>query len=427
MDPLSTSASIVALIQLSSTVINYLSNVRSGPKELQQIRSETSSVLGILITLQDQIDQTGSEDPFSSVLRSLNVPGGPFGQVRAALQRLDLKLAPTKGWVKLGKALKWPLEKEEIHEILNTIERQKALLSLAQQNDHIALSRAVAASVGTVHRRVDELSAGVIDLQIGEKQKKIRRWLSAPDPSSNYKKALRSRQEGTGEWFLKTNAYRDWLSKPGYLLWLHGIPGCGKTVLSSTIIQRTDEHCRSRSGLLILYFYFDFNDVEKQQHEKMIRSLIVQLFAQYVNVPPVLESLYSSCTNGERQPAYDSLLSTLYIMLRDFSDTYLVLDALDEGSKRKELLLCIEELAGWRDLNLHILTTSRREKDIEDSMEPLIDDQRRICIQSALVDSDICMYIHSRLQVDRDLRRWRDMPKVQQEIGDTLMGKADGM
>ena len=47
MDPLSTSASIVALIDLSSTVIKYLSNVRNGPKELQQLRSETSSVLTI--------------------------------------------------------------------------------------------------------------------------------------------------------------------------------------------------------------------------------------------------------------------------------------------------------------------------------------------------------------------------------------------
>ena len=281
------------------------------------------------------------------------------------------------------------------------------------------------ASIRTVHREVEEISVGVTNLQIGGKQKKISRWLSAPDPSSNYDKALKSRQGGTGELFFKTDAYRDWLSKPRYLLWLHGIPGCGKTVLSSTIIQRTDDYCRHRSGLLILYFYFDFNDVEKQQHEKMIRSLIVQLFAQCMNIPLILESLYSSCTNGERQPAYDSLLSTLYMMMREFSDTYLVLDALDKCSKRKELLSCIEELAGWRDLSLHILTTSRREKDIEDSMEPLVDNQRRICIQSALVDGDIRAYVDSRLQFDRDLRRWRDTPKAQQEIKDTLMRKAD--
>ena len=97
MDPLSTSASIVALIELSSAVIKYLSNVRNGPKELQQLRSETSSVLSILIIFQNQADQTRPDNSFSSTLRSLNVPRGPFEQVHKALERLDMILAPTEG------------------------------------------------------------------------------------------------------------------------------------------------------------------------------------------------------------------------------------------------------------------------------------------------------------------------------------------
>lgn len=40
MDPLSISASIIALLQLSSTIIGYLSDVKGGPKELQKIRLE---------------------------------------------------------------------------------------------------------------------------------------------------------------------------------------------------------------------------------------------------------------------------------------------------------------------------------------------------------------------------------------------------
>ena len=106
MDPLSNLASIVALTQLSSTVINYLSNVRNGPKELQQLRSETSSVLSILIVFQNQADRIRPDASFSSTLQSLNVPGGPFEQIRTALERLNLMLAPTEGWKKLGKVLK---------------------------------------------------------------------------------------------------------------------------------------------------------------------------------------------------------------------------------------------------------------------------------------------------------------------------------
>ena len=57
MDPLSGSASIVALLQLTSTVIKYLSDVRDGPKELQRIRLEVSSILSILIILQGRAVQ----------------------------------------------------------------------------------------------------------------------------------------------------------------------------------------------------------------------------------------------------------------------------------------------------------------------------------------------------------------------------------
>lgn len=427
MDPLSVSASIIALLQLTGTVISYLSDVSDGPRELQRVRREISSALGILIMLQDQANQATQGDSFSSTLKSLNVPYGPFEQFHTALERLALKLAPVQGWRKIRKAFKWPFEKEEIHEILDIIERQKSLFSLARQSDHIALSKAIGGDIKTIQKGVNEISLGVNSLQIGERHNKIRQWLSAPDPSSNYNKALKNRSANTGDWFLQTTIYSNWLSEPGSLLWLYGIPGCGKTILSSTIIQETVGYCQSRTNSIVLYFYFDFNDVEKQQHEKMIRWLVIQLSLQHTSTLQALESLYSSCRNGESQPVYDSLLATLQQMIGYFQDTYLIIDALDECVERGELLTSIEKLAGWKDVNLHILTTSRGEKDIRESIEPLVNDQGKFCIQSTLVNNDICAYIRNRLQTDRDLKRWQDKPEVQKEIENTLMAKADGM
>ncbi|KAL8716709.1 MAG: hypothetical protein Q9181_008396, partial [Wetmoreana brouardii] len=188
MDPLSVSASIVALLQLTGTVINYLSDIRDGPAELQRIRSEVSSISVILITLQDQADRAKQNDPFCSTLGLLTGSNGPFEQFRDASERLASKLAPVEGLRKFGKAVIWPFEKEELRQILQTIERQKALFSLAQQNDHIALSRAISDEVKTVHSDVKEITLGITSIQMGERMKDIRRWLSAPDPSSNYNK-----------------------------------------------------------------------------------------------------------------------------------------------------------------------------------------------------------------------------------------------
>lgn len=250
---------------------------------------------------------------------------------------------------------------------------------------------------------------------------RIIEWLDGPDPSTNYNRALKTRTPKTGSWFIESKAYADWKNTPS-LLWLHGIPGCGKTVLSSTILENV-QHTKPDSA--VLFFYFDFNDAEKQRHEKMIRSLVCQLSRFCAN--SILQTLHSSCSNGNRQPTGEMLLSTLRQMMTSLGDTYIILDALDECTERDELLEEIEEVVSWKDANLHLLITSRREKDIDEALTPLSDRRNRIAIQSALVDADIRTYIHGRLQVDRKLKRWQKRSNVQTEIEDTLTRKANGM
>lgn len=138
MDPLSISASITALLQLTSTVIQYINSVKGASEDRRRILSELASVNGILFILQDQADHAKQGDQWSSTLQSLSVPEGPLEQFRRALELLSTKLAqPAKGLKKLGNALSWPFQKEEIKDILSSIERQKALFNLARQNDHM--------------------------------------------------------------------------------------------------------------------------------------------------------------------------------------------------------------------------------------------------------------------------------------------------
>ena len=206
-------------------------------------------------------------------------------------------------------------------------------------------------------------------------------------------------------------------------LWLRGIPGCGKTVLTSTIIDDVIHHCHLIPALTVVYFYFDFNDIEKQQYEKMIRSLIKQLSIQCTSTPKALESHFSSCMNGERQPRISELLTTLQQMVQEFDEIFIILDALDECKDRQGLLDSVKEIAGWKLGKLHIAVTSRSEQDIKEVLEPLVTGQ--ICIQNALVDADIYIHLHERLQNDPKLKAWP--PKVQKEIKETLMNGAHGM
>ena len=270
------------------------------------------------------------------------------------------------------------------------------------------------------------LSLHVLCLRdIASEHLRIIDWLAAPDPSTNYNRALTDRNPKTGLWFIEGSAYIDWKTTPRSFLWLYGIPGCGKTILSSTILQNVLKECQAKTTSAVLSFYFDFNDAEKERYEKMMRSLISQLSRCCVS--PALQDLHSSCLNGGRQPTLEVLLETLHQMMKSLGDIYVVIDALDECTERNQLLKALEKMASWEDVSLHMLATSRRETDIEEALNLFSDESNRISIQSALVNADIRTYTHDRLLNDRELRRWLKHPKVQLEIEDTLVEKAAGM
>lgn len=108
--------------------------------------------------------------------------------------------------------------------------------------------------------------------------------------------------------------------------------------------------------------------------------------------------------DGERQPTYKVLIATLRRMMRTVKECFIVLDALDESKERLELLEVIEGIVQWEEINTHILTTSRTERAIEESMESLTRKQQRVCLQNEMIHDDICAYIRNRLQSDRRLK-----------------------
>ncbi len=243
----------------------------------------------------------------------------------------------------------------------------------------------------------------------------------------NYHKALKQRQVDTGLWFLKSDQYVKWKTVAASSLWLYGIPGCGKTVLSSTVIQSVLQHCGDDPGKVVAYFYFDFNDVQKRDPERMVRSLICQLSHQCVKIPAGLDTLFSSCENGRQEPSLDALLDVVQQMAQEFPQSYVILDALDECADQAGLLGILETMIGWQLQNLHLLVTSRRERGIESVLESFVDGQNMVCLQSELVDEDIQRYVRQRLSDDRSLGKWQKDPAIRQEIETVLMKGAHGM
>jgi hypothetical protein len=97
-DPLSISASIIAVLQLTSTVIGYISEVSTASKDRQRVLLEVSSTQGILSALKGLGENAGWPSSWTLTVQSLNVPGGPPEQFKTALERLASKLKPVEGW-----------------------------------------------------------------------------------------------------------------------------------------------------------------------------------------------------------------------------------------------------------------------------------------------------------------------------------------
>ena len=71
---------------------------------------------------------------------------------------------------------------------------------------------------------------------VEKRKNEIIRWLSPIDPTINQAAARKKHEDQTGEWFTKGEEYRKWTKNTNSFLWLHGIPGCGKTILWSDLM-----------------------------------------------------------------------------------------------------------------------------------------------------------------------------------------------
>ncbi|KAH8977721.1 hypothetical protein EDB92DRAFT_2108475 [Lactarius akahatsu] len=298
--------------------------------------------------------------------------------------------------------------------------------------------RSVENKVGSVTKDVKENGVAiqqvvnkVSDLNRNELRKELRKWVAPPDPSVNYNTASGAHHEGTAEWCTKGNTLANWKAS-GSLLWIHGKPGAGKSILSSAIIR--DIKPMSNAGPAFLaYFYFDFKDKAKQDIRALLSSLLVQLSDQSDIFCDALYSLYSAHRQGSERPTDESLSQCLKYVLTSAGPVpiYFILDALDEcpygsglPSPRETLLDLVDELVKLRLPTLRLCVTSRPEFDIRTALKPLATQQVSLHDESGQTQ-DIKNYIADVVRSDRRMKRWRDEEKDM--VIEKLAEKADGM
>ncbi|KAF7978225.1 hypothetical protein HWV62_1224 [Athelia sp. TMB] len=260
-----------------------------------------------------------------------------------------------------------------------------------------------------------------------QKKREIHKWMKAPDTSPSYNAARKKHQPGTGSWFLDGSKFSQWKERAGSVLWLRGGPGCGKTILSSSVIKNVMEFCQLKPASRgYAYFFFDGTKAQSESlnYESLTRSLITQLSDRCGdNIPDALVDMYHKCDSGHRQPLESQLEGTLSKIMETFDSTYIVIDSLDECVEKTDLLKWIQSVALGSSGKLHLMLASRPEAQIEQSLTSLYNLQKVSVGDRSTVD-DINAYLDARLQAP-DMSQWNECEK--RMIKTALSAGSNGM
>lgn len=86
--------------------------------------------------------------------------------------------------------------------------------------------------------------------------------------------------------FFSNQNYRCWLeNEDRQVLWIHGRPGFGKTVLSAVLSKEliSDQHTSFDRECSVVYFFFDDKDDRLSTSHSLLTNLLAQLLRQDPN------------------------------------------------------------------------------------------------------------------------------------------------
>jgi hypothetical protein len=281
-----------------------------------------------------------------------------------------------------------------------------------------------------------------IDKHQEAKKHEIIKWLSPTDPRTNQEAARKKHEDQTGKWFTGSSHYTTWLEHPNSFLWLHGIPGCGKTILwymsplfqfftgthtfhSSEIIEETIAYCQVRDDHHLAYFFFSFRETEKQKASNLPRSILAQLLQQAVTIPETVLTFHNEYQHGK--PSERGVMDAIQALLTG-PQVLIIIDALDEcpntDEERAELCNILQKMHSWGYERLHLLVASRKEVDLTKALRPIIT-QPPLGVQGAVVKADIRKFVRTQLHMNPKFSKWS--PELQSEIEETLVTESGAM
>ncbi|KAI3532124.1 hypothetical protein CSPX01_13657 [Colletotrichum filicis] len=417
-------ASVFATIQIADRVVSickhYIKTVRDAPSDLRTILVECSSVGAVLQSVKFLLE---FEETYSALRKALDGDAGPVAECHGAIEQLEKLIASAQNQVQgpsdskrrrfqvTLRSLAWPLKETKARKLLQDVARCKNTISLAlttKSSHDIKLIRE-----GTL-RIQEALTAN--------QRNDVYKWLRHTDPSSIHHRACANHEAGTCEWMSRTPEWAQFSQGDVRCLWIHGIPGAGKTILASQLAEKIEENCRqsvSSDSVSIGIHYYCYFGHNQDESAPFLRWVLERMCREVDKVPELLWKMFKY--GGD--PSLSDLLTALEAISHKFSSVQITIDAIDESSPREELLKVLRDLAtDSRFSKIRLLVTSREYWDIEKVMEEV---STGLSMRNEYLDADIRLYTESRIATNDKLKDWTE--DLRREALEALSSGAQGM
>ncbi|KAK6501260.1 hypothetical protein TWF481_009101 [Arthrobotrys musiformis] len=254
----------------------------------------------------------------------------------------------------------------------------------------------------------------------------ILEWLT-PEPfqhSGRHNDVIERRQPGSGQWFLKSEEFHTWLQNKGRILFCPGIPGAGKTFLTSTVVDKLFQLFDKTPDIGIAFVYFIYARQAGQTAHSLLSNILNQLARQQPSMPEALKTLHDSHKKRGTHPNLAEITEVLQaIISASYSRVFIVVDALDECQTeypdycRNKFLSTIFQLS--TQLGVNVLATSRHIEDIIGQFKV----QKSTLLEVRADEADLRLYLDGRImQSNRGV-----LQKNSQLIKDGIVGVVEGM
>ncbi|MCJ1284853.1 hypothetical protein MMC26_004190 [Xylographa opegraphella] len=261
----------------------------------------------------------------------------------------------------------------------------------------------------------------LVRYQEDQEQQSILDWLCPVDYFPQQNDFLRQRQAGTGQWLLDSTKFKAWIETKHQTLFCPGIPGAGKTILTSIVVEQLFTRIRGDCSIAFAYIYCNFKRQHEQSLEHLLASLLKQLAQGRHHLPENVKTIYARCRDQETRPSVDDISAVLQSVAAEYSRVFIVIDALDECQVNNgclaKLLSHISNLQSKCRVNF--FATSRFIPDITERF------QRDVRLEIRANKQDVQRYVEGHIdELPRFVRR---DPDLQQEISSEIVKAVDGM